>query len=217
MANVALILSGCGYLDGAEIRESVLALLELERAGHNICIFSIDKKQHVVVEHLSKNKLDEERNVLNESARIARGDIQDMKKLNVSEFDALVIPGGFGVATNLSNLAYADGEVIVEDEFKRVVESFYDAGKPIGAICIAPAVVGYILKDKASDIKLTLGNESDLLSSFGLRNNKCDSDDVVVDNNNLLVSTPAYMHEDSIVKIHQGILKLVKEVSKMVK
>ena len=148
MKQVAVILSGCGYLDGAEIRESVLSLLYLDQQGAQVRIFAPDIPQSDVIDHLAQQPASEFRNVLAESARIARSKVEDLNALEADGFDALVIPGGFGVAKNLSDFATKAADCEVHEGFVRAVNAFYHAGKPIAAICIAPAVLAACLKDK---------------------------------------------------------------------
>ncbi len=213
MANIAVILSGCGYLDGAEIRESVITLLELDRAGTNVTIFAPDIPQADVVDHISGNPVNgATRNVLEESARIARGKIQNLSQARVEDFDALVIPGGFGVAKNLSNLAIAGKDAAVLPEFKRLLEAFLKAGKPIGAICITPAVLVAAVNDQIKPT-VTIGKDEDnMIGALGGVSKACTSAEIAVDNENNIVSTPAYMHEEPIRNVAEGIAKLVEEV-----
>jgi enhancing lycopene biosynthesis protein 2 len=141
MPNVAVILSGCGYLDGAEIREAVLALTALDKEGATVEVFAPNIPQRKVVNHLTGEDTDETRNVLVESARIARGKVRDLDEAKAEAFDALVLPGGFGAALNLSDIALKGAEGTVIPALKNLILDFLKAGKPIGAICISPAVL----------------------------------------------------------------------------
>lgn len=211
---VAVILSGCGHLDGAEVREAVLALLYLDQNGANVQCFAPNIKQMHVINHLNGEETSEERNVLVEAARIARGDIQDLANLNVDEFAALVIPGGYGVAKNLSDLAVKGAVASVNADFKRVINSFIEQQKPIGAICIAPAVLAASISGKHS-ATLTIGDDESTASaieSFGSNHKKCSTDNFVYDEKLKIASCSAYMREDSISSVAKGIEKLVQKV-----
>lgn len=210
MKKIAVILAGCGHLDGSEIRESVLTLLEIDRNGAEAHIFAPDIKQHHVINHLSGKEMAEERNVLVEAARIARGKIKPLSELNASEFDALIMPGGFGAAKNLATIAFEGAAGTVNGMVKNVIDAFVKSEKPVGSICISPAIVGVALKNQ--NPKLTLGNESNMLEEIGVQSSKCNTDDIVFDSRLKLVSTPAYMHNDRLSKISDGIAKLVKKV-----
>ena len=218
MTNVAVILSGCGYLDGAEIRESVLTLLYLDQQNTKVQIFAPDIDQHHVVNHLSGEETGETRNVLLESARIARGQVKPLSDLDVGQFDALLIPGGYGVAKNLSDLAFKGGEAAPLPDFADAVNGFYMAGKPIGAICITPAVVAAILKGQ--NVTLTIGEDegtASVINGLGCNHKNAASDDVVVDKEHKIASCSAYMREDSLSAIAKGIEKVVYETLEMTK
>ena len=212
---VAVILSGCGYLDGAEIRESVLALLYLDQAGADVSIFAPDINQHHAINHLSQSEEPNQRNVLTESARIARGKIGDLANLNEADFDVLVIPGGFGVAKNMSDFATKGEEATVQPDFARAIRSFYDAAKPIAAICIAPAVLALVLKDKK--IRLTIGEDevtAAVINALG-HEHVAVSHDTVVDETHKIATCSAYMREDAIGPIALGIEKTIQAVLKL--
>lgn len=214
MKKVAVILSGCGYLDGAEIRESVLALLYLDQQKAEVSIFAPDIPQMHVVDHLSTKELSESRNVMQEAARIARGDVEPLSTLKADKFDALVIPGGFGVAKNLSDFAVKGAGCHVNDSFKRIVLSFLDQKKPIGAICIAPAVLAVALKDKYSPT-LTIGDDAGAVSAIeacGAIHQNCATSDFVYDEKHKIASCSAYMREDSLAEVAKGIEKVVSKV-----
>lgn len=216
---VAVLLSGCGYLDGAEIREAVLSLLYLDQAGAEVSMFALNEQQHHVVNHASAEpQTCDPRNVLQEAARIARGKVQDIKQLKTGEYDALVIPGGFGVAKNFADFAFKGADMSVHPEFERVVSAFYADKKPIGAICIAPAILVGALKDHATPnepIRVTIGEDPDVAAAIeamgGIHQNAA-SDECVVDGDHKIVTCSAYMREDAITPIAKGIERLVKEV-----
>lgn len=195
-AKVAVVLSGCGYLDGAEIQESVFTLYFLDRAGVEFSCFAPDIPQMHVVNHLTGTPTDEERNVLVESARIARGDIRDLSQAKMSDFDALVLPGGFGAAKNLSEFATKGPEAEVDEDLVRLVKEAVESRKPIAAICISPAVLAAALKRIGASAKLTIGNDAgtaQAIESLGSQHEDCPVEQAVVDEANKIVSTPAYM------------------------
>ncbi len=212
---VAVILSGCGVYDGAEIHESILTLLSIERHGATYQCFAPDIVQHHVINHLTGEETGEQRNVLVESARIARGNIKPLTELNVADFDALVVPGGFGAAKNLSDFAVAGAEVRVQDDVMASAKAFAGASKPVGLMCIAPAMAGRIFGE---GVQVTIGNDADTaaaLAQTGVSHKDCAVDDIIIDPAHRLVSTPAYMLARSISEAAAGIDKLVATVVDM--
>ena len=208
----AVILSGCGYLDGAEIREAVLSLLYLDQHAVKTQCFAPDVIQHDTINHATKSPVPETRNALIEAARIARSDVKPLSELKESAFDLLVIPGGFGVAKTLSDFALNGAECSVLPEFTRAAESFYNAKKPIVAICIAPAVLAAALKQHG--ITVTVGDDTGaaaIIHGFGNHHKTCASDDAIVDNVHRIITCSAYMREDSIALIAKGIEKAISE------
>lgn len=219
MTRVAVVLSGCGYLDGAEIRESVITLLALDRAGAKVTIFAPDINQTDVVNHLTVEPSSDTRNVLIESARIARGNVTPLEQADAAEFDALVIPGGFGVAKNLSNFASEGISATVYPPFAAFIRAFADAGKPIGAICIAPAIIALVL-GKSHQPRLTIGDDSgtaQAIESLGASHVNCASEQCVIDEVNRIVTCSAYMRDDALGKIADGIEATITQVMKMAK
>lgn len=216
MKKIALILSGCGYLDGAEIHESVLAMLAIEREGATYQCFAPNINQHHVVNHLTGDVIEgESRNVLIESARIARGDVSDMAQLSIDDFDALVLPGGFGVAKNLCDFAFEGANCNIEPVILEVCKSFAKANKPAGYLCISPAMLPLIY---GKDIKGTLGNDpqfSDTYKSMGGNHYDCDVTETVIDSQHKVVSSPAYMLATSITEAASSIDKLIQDVIKL--
>ena len=213
---IGVILSGCGFQDGAEIHESVLTLLALDRAGAEIICMAPNIDQRKVVNHHSGQDMDEKRNVLIESASIARGKIRDIAKVQASELDGLVMPGGFGAALNLSDFALKGPDATINPDVARVVGELFAQRKPIGAICISPAVLSKILE--STGIKLTIGNDAGTaaaINKLGCKHENCVTEAMVVDKNNKIVSTPAYMLGPTIKHVAEGIEKTVAEVMKM--
>ncbi len=211
--NVAVILSGCGFLDGAEIRESVLTLLHLDEAGANVTIYAPDKEQQHVINHLKSDEEKGSRNILEESARIARCQISPLTDLKSDQFDCLLIPGGFGVAKNLCTFAFEGSAAKVEETTKKIINDFYSVQKPIGALCIAPALLALCLGDK--NIQVTIGTDKETAAEIektGAKHVDCEANACVIDTNNKIVTTPAYMFDSAkLSHISQGISKCVQE------
>ena len=211
MANkkVAVILSGCGVYDGAEIHESVLALLALDRQGAEYQCFAPDIAQHHVINHLTGDEMPESRNVLVEAARIARGNIKPLSEFDMAAFDALLLPGGFGAAKNLSSLAFDGPGCTVNADVANTVSAMADAGKPIGALCIAPAVLAKIL----TGAKVTIGSDAGTIGAIeamGGMHQETTHAEVVVDEQRKLVTSPCYMLDASISQIADGADNTVK-------
>lgn len=214
MKKVAVILSGCGVFDGAEIHESVLTLLALDRAQAEILCAAPDIPQMHVVNHLTgKPAPGESRNVLVESARIARGAIRPLSSISVRDFDAVILPGGFGAAKNLSHFSVAGEKADVDPEVARVLREARQAGKPIGLICIAPAIAALLFGPEK--VELTIGDDpgtAATLKKTGARHVNCSVHEVVVDRRLKIVTTPAYMLATRITEAEAGINKLVRAV-----
>ncbi|MDZ5432914.1 isoprenoid biosynthesis glyoxalase ElbB [Pseudomonas fluorescens] len=209
---VAVILSGCGVYDGAEIYESVITLLRLDQRGAQVQCFAPNIAQLHVINHLTGEEMPESRNVLVESARIARGEIKDIREADAEEFDALIIPGGFGSAKNLSNFAVEGTGCTVQPDVLALTEAFAEAGKPVGLICISPALAAKIY---GPGVTCTIGNDADTaaaLNKMGATHKECGVSDIVEDKARKLVSTPAYMLAQSISEAASGINKLVDRV-----
>ncbi|AMO58573.1 isoprenoid biosynthesis protein [Endozoicomonas montiporae] len=209
---VAVILSGCGVYDGAEIHESVLTLLALDRQGADYRCFAPDIPQHHVINHCTGDEMEQERNVLVESARIARSEIKPIQSLHVEDYDALILPGGFGAAKNLSDFAFNGAEVRVQVDVLAITKAFVDEGMPIGLMCIAPAMAGRIFSE---GVQATIGNDAETAAAMeatGVKHVNCAVDDIVVDELRKLVTTPAYMLANRISEAAEGIEKLVEKV-----
>ncbi|QGH61827.1 isoprenoid biosynthesis glyoxalase ElbB [Serratia proteamaculans] len=212
MKNVGVVLSGCGVYDGTEIHEAVLTLLALDRAGVQAVCFAPDKPQLHVINHLSGDEMPENRNVLVESARIARGKVQPLSQADASQLDALIVPGGFGAAKNLSSFASEGAECWIDKDLAKLTQQMHKANKPIGFMCIAPALLPKLLDQQ---VRLTIGNDPDLgevIDAMGGEPVICPVDDIVVDIENKVVTTPAYMLAKSIAEAASGIDKLVSRV-----
>lgn len=216
MKKIAVLLSGCGVFDGTEIHEAVLTLLAITQAGATYQCFAPDITQMHVVNHLTGEvNNDESRNVLVESARIARGEVLNANTLEVSQFDALVIPGGFGAAKNLSNFATTGSHCHIQPIVENFIREFALAHKPVGFVCVSPVMIPNIYGKGAVG---TIGTDSDTAHAFnemGGKHKDTQVEDIVVDEANKIVSTPAYMLATSILEAHIGIEKLVTKVLEM--
>jgi enhancing lycopene biosynthesis protein 2 len=217
--NILVLLAGSGAKDGAEIQEAVLTLLAIKKEGCDYTCASLNKNQKHVLNFIDNTELDQERNMMVEAARISRGQMEDIASLSMKDFDALVLPGGYGVAKNFCTFAFEGTKASVEPEVKRIIQEAYDMKKPIGAICIAPALVALALAEKNHSITMTLGTQEEAnknLTEIGVKFKSCPTSSHVVDEVNRIVSSPAYMHGDSsIVELEEGISKCVKAVIEM--
>jgi len=214
---VGVILSGCGVYDGAEIHEAVITMLALDRAGAEMVICAPDMPQMHVVNHLTGEVAEgETRNVLVESARIARGNIRDIAQVSGDEMDALILPGGFGAAKNLCDFAVKGSECEVHPEVARLVRDVHAQGKPVAAVCIAPALVARVLGDESPE--LTIGTDAETagaLESMGAKHVSCPVRELVVDRERKLITTPAYMLAQKMSEAAEGIEKTVETLLSM--
>ena len=215
MAKIGVCLSGCGVNDGAEIHESVITALALDRAGANIIYTAPNVMQTKVVDHYSGNDMNENRNVLVESARIARGKITDLAELTANDMDGLIFPGGFGAALNLCDFALKGADCDIHPEVNRIIGEMLQANKPLGFICIAPALFARAAKSSEKTIKITIGNDeetADQIEKLGSQHEICAVNDFTVDEENKIASTPAYMLAGNISEAASGIEKLVHRI-----
>ncbi|MBF0621044.1 MAG: isoprenoid biosynthesis glyoxalase ElbB [Magnetococcales bacterium] len=214
---IGVVLAGCGVFDGAEIHEATLTLYFLDRAGVDVVMMAPDQGQREVINHLTGEPMDEQRNVLVESARIARGKVVDIATVRPEELDALILPGGFGMAKNLSDLALAGPDATVNGDLIVLLKSMHQSGKPIGAICISPAVVSKVFADRG--ITVTIGTDegtAGAIRSMGNQHENTNAEQIIVDEKNRIVSTAAYMCAANIGEAGAGIEKLVKKIMEMV-
>ena len=216
MKKVAIILSGSGVFDGSEHYETVITLLAIRRAGAQYQCFAPDKEQLHVFNHLTGEVAKgETRNVLVESARLARGDIKPVTQCNANDFDALILPGGFGAAKNLCTFAVDGAASKPDEEVFKVCQDFANAGKPAGYACIAPALAASVYGNK---VKLTIGNDvasAQGIEELGAQHVECAVDEIVVDSDRKLVTTPAYMLAEDILEAEAGLNKMVETVLSM--
>lgn len=213
---VAIVLAGCGVQDGSEIYETTLTLLRLDQLGVAYRCFAPDISHHEVIDHRSGEAVEESRNVLVESARLARGEVSPLDELSASDFDAVILPGGFGVAKNLSNFAEAGSSMVIHDVLREVLIEFHDARKPIGLMCIAPVLVPGLF---GHGIAVTIGNDPGVagaISAMGGLHRTCKVDDIVVDFEHRVVTTPAYMLATGVAEAASGIFKLVERIDEMI-
>jgi len=218
MAKVGVVLCGCGVFDGSEVNETVISMLALDRAGVEVMYMAPNIEQTDVVDHLNGEQAHEDRNVLVESARIARGKIADLKTVSAQDIDALVIPGGFGAAKNLSTFATMGAECNVNSELAELVTQLVKEGKPIVAICISPVVIAKILTNEGKNPQLTIGNDlttAQAINNMGATHVECSVDSCVVDQKLKIISTPAYMLAGSISEAAAGIEKSIAELVKL--
>lgn len=213
---VAVVLAGCGVYDGSEIHEAVLTLLALDRQGATYQCFAPDIAQMHVVNHATgAEAVGETRNVLVEAARIARGNVQDLAQARVEDFDALIVPGGFGAAKNLCDFAVKGSAMSVQPDFLRFAQAMHKAGKPVGLICIAPAMSAKIFGE---GVECTIGNDVETaaaIEAMGAKHIACPVQKAVIDKRNKLVTTPAYMLAQRISEAADGINECVESVLAM--
>jgi enhancing lycopene biosynthesis protein 2 len=219
MAKVGVVLAGCGVYDGSEIHEAVITLLALDRAGVEVICMAPDMEQ-AVVNHLTGEPVTgATRNVLEEAARIARGNILDIAQVKAADIDALILPGGFGAAKNLCNFAVKGSDCDVHPEVARLVRDIVATKKPLAAICIAPTLVSRVLGNEKLAHKLTIGTDegtAQAVTKMGSTHISCPVREFVVDQENKLISTPAYMLAGSISEAADGIEKTINAMLKMI-
>lgn len=213
MKKFAIILSGCGVYDGSEIHEAVMSMYAVMKNGAEYQLFAPDIQQHHVVNHLTGAEMAETRNVLVESARIARGNIQRLNKLDPRDFDALLFPGGFGVAKNLCSYAFKGADCDVRPIVTKVILDAVGKCKPIGALCISPVLFAKILKHAT----ITVGAEeedAENVKAMGAKHVSTTHGEVIIDKKHRLFTTPCYQLESNIVQIAEGADNIVKAMLK---
>jgi enhancing lycopene biosynthesis protein 2 len=211
MKQFAVILAGCGVYDGAEIHEAVLTLLAIKKAGADYKIFAPDVDQYHVINHITGEVTGEKRNALTESARIARGIIYPVGDFTAADFDALIFPGGFGVAKNLCTYAYDGVDFKVNKDVEKAIKEMFELGKPIGAMCIAPVLLAKVLEN----IGITIGNDKGTandIDKLGSSHKVADYTEVVIDTDNLIFSTPCYMLDADILQVANGTENLINAI-----
>jgi len=207
--NVAVILAGCGVYDGSEIHEATLSLLALDQAGAHVQCFAPNIMQMDVVNHITGEQMDEQRNVMVESARIARGNIKPLSAFTADSFDAVLLPGGFGAAKNLCNFAVLGSECTVNEEVEEVLCSMHKKGKPIAALCISPVMLARVFEGA----KVTLGADGNaaqaIAEGMGAQHIVTTHGQITIDEELKLITAPCYMLEASIAQIYEGVKNAV--------
>ena len=205
----AVILAGSGNKDGAEIHESVMTLYAIARSNSTYEVFAPDINQHHVINHYTGTPTSETRNVLVESARIARGKIRPLKEFNASNFDILMFAGGFGVAKNLCSYAFDGADCKVNPEVQKAVIAMHDSGKPIGALCISPVILAKVLPH----VTITMGQDQSAIQNIvkmGATHEVTGAQEISIDKKNKLVTSPCYMLDSNIVDIAEGAINTVE-------
>ena len=209
--SIAVILSGCGHRDGSEIHEATLTLLAIHKHGADYQCYAPDITQHHVLNHMTGEEMNESRNVFVESARISRGNLKTLQEFNPDKHDALIIPGGLGAAKNLSTFAFDGDQYQVNNELQKAVRSMAERKKPIGALCIAPVILARVL----DDITVTIGNNRNVaekIEQMGAVHRETSPTEIIVDEENKIVTTPCYMYDSRVDQVAEGAEKLVKAV-----
>ena len=216
-----ILLSGCGVYDGAEIQEATMAMLAITEAGHEYQCISLNKEQHHVLNHIDGEEMDERRNMMIEAARIARGAIVEVKDVSPAEYDALVIPGGFGSAKNFSNWAFQGPDGAIDDEIKLLIVNMVNAGKAVCALCVSPVVVAKALEGSGINAHLTLGSDKESspydiagfnagIESVGAKAEMKTVKEVLVDKENRIVTAPCYMMDANILEIRENVKQAIE-------
>ncbi|MEX1003236.1 MAG: isoprenoid biosynthesis glyoxalase ElbB [Crocinitomicaceae bacterium] len=211
-----ILLSGCGVYDGAEIQEATMAMLAIEELGHDYQCISIDKEQHHVINHLNGEEMNEKRNMMVEAARIARGDVKEINEITPSQIDALIIPGGFGSAKNFTKWAFSGPEGEIMPEVKLLIVNMINVGKPVCALCVSPVVVAKALEGSSIRPTMTLGSDQEDspydipgfhagIESVGAVTEMKTVREVLVDQENLIVTAPCYMMDATILEIRNNV------------
>lgn len=211
MKKIAVVLAGNGVFDGSEIHEATLTLYSIIKNGATYDIFAPNIDQHHVINHITGDEMPEKRNVLIESARIARGKISDLANFKADNYDAIIFPGGFGVAKNLCSFAFDGTNCSVNPDVEKAIRSMVEQNKPIGALCIAPVLLAKIL----GDVNLTIGQDkgtAEAIKTMGATHKETSHGEVIIDQKYKLVTTPCYMLEANIGQIGDGTNNVVKAI-----
>ena len=212
MKKFAVVLSGCGVYDGAEIHEATLTLLAIKKAGHDYQVFAPDISQYHTINHLNGEVIAEQRNVLAESARIARGNAKPLSSFSAAEYDVIIFPGGFGAAKNLCDYAFKGAECTVNLDVEKAIKDMHVAGKPIGAMCIAPVILARIF---GNNIELTVGaagGDASNIEKMGAKHVVTTHGEVIIDKANKLYTSPCYMLDANIAQIAKGTENLINAI-----
>ncbi len=223
---IGVLLSGCGVYDGAEIQESVFALLAIDQLGHEAVCIGIDKNQYHVVNHLTGQEVDEKRNMMVEAARIARGNITNISDISPSKIDALVIPGGFGSAKNFTTWAFEGPNSQILPEVKLLLVNLLNVGKPIVALCVSPVVVAKAFEDINLEGTLTLGSTKEAspyniaefhegIQSRGFQFEEKTLTEISIDSKNRIISAPCYMMDGSVSSIYKNVYQAIAAIEEL--
>lgn len=218
---IGILLSGCGVYDGAEIQEALLSMLAIEEIGGEVVAISINENQHHVVNHLTGEEMNESRNMMVEAARIARGNVKDITKMSIDEIDALVIPGGFGSAKNLTNWAFEGPEGSIRPAVKKLILDLLNAKKPLVALCVSPVVVAKALEGSGIHSNLTIGSTAEAspydINGFsqGLENVGATTEmktirEINIDTQHKIITAPCYMMEASMLEVRNNIQQAIQ-------
>jgi enhancing lycopene biosynthesis protein 2 len=214
MKNIAVVLAGCGVFDGAEIHEATLTLLSIAKNGAKYQCFAPDINQTHVINHITGEEMSEKRNVLVEAARIARGNIKPLSDYSPTNYDAIIFPGGFGVVKNLCSFAFDGADCFVNSEVAKSIRETVVAEKPIGALCISPALIAKVL----GDVEVTIGEDavtSDAIKAMGGTHTQTTHGEIVIDEKYKVITTPCYMLDATIDEIATGAENVVRELLKL--
>jgi len=225
---VGVLLAGSGVYDGSEIHEATFTLLALEQNGFEYVCFAPDKKQHHVINHLTGEEMDESRNVLVESARIARGNIQSISKVKLKMLDGLVIPGGFGPAKNITSWAFDGPSGEIDEDSKRVIVDMVAEGKPVAALCMSPTVIAKAFEGTGLQLSLTVGTVdepspydiqevADGMDSIGAKAEMKTINEICIDEDNKIITAPCYMMDATIEEVYNNAKMAVDKLCEMVK
>ena len=215
MKKFAVVLSGWGVFDGAEIHETTLAMYAIVKQGASYDVFAPDMEQHHVINHLKGEEMNEKRNVMIEAARIARGNVKALDQFDPADYDVLLFPGGFGAAKNLSTFAFDGPDCKVQVDVEKAIKGMHKAGKPIAALCIAPVLLAKVL----GDVKITIGQDkgtAEAVVNMGASHENTDHGEVLIDSDNKLFTTPCYMLDATIAQIGDGAENVVRAVLKSI-
>jgi enhancing lycopene biosynthesis protein 2 len=211
MKKIAVVLSGSGVYDGAEIHEATLTMLAIAQQGAEYQCFAPDMEQAHVINHLTGEEMPEKRNVLVEAARIARGNIKPLTDYNAADYDAIVFPGGFGAAKNLCTFAFDGPECSVNEDVEKAIRDTVVAEKPVGALCISPALIAKVL----GDVEVTIGDDkgtASAIQTLGATHVNTTHGEIVVDDKYKVITTPCYMLDATIDQIAVGAANIVKKI-----
>lgn len=213
---IGVLLSGCGVYDGAEIQEAVLTMLAIEQKGAEVVCISVDQTQYHVINHLTGEVMNEQRNMIVEAARIARGEIHEISTISPVDIDALVIPGGFGSAKNFTKWAFSGPEGEIDPKIKLLIVNLVNVGKPIAALCVSPIVVAKALEGSTIETEMTIGSNTEAspydinefsagLQTIGVKVGMKNITEINIDTKNKIITAPCYMMKASLLEVNKNI------------